>query len=208
MYEFNQLDDNGDIFYLKNSFTVPQKYLEFLEEIDLNKDSYQYIEKWKDWTASNDKSNVYGKQKHINNFKNLSQNQNLNKRILYLINAIKEPLLMCSTKYLFDKKMGVPTEINSFAINKYYPGKGMGPHTDSYEKLDKKRFSILIYLNDNYNGGEIEFPNQNIKLKPEAGSVLIFPTYQPFVHQSYEIFLGNKYFVLAEFGIEEQNANR
>ena len=203
MYEFHQLDDNGDIFYLKNSFTVPEKYLEFLEEMDLNKDSYSYIEKWRDWTASNDNSNIYGSQKHINDIKVLSKDQYLNKKILYLINAIKEPLIMCSTKYLFDKAMGIPTKINSFAINKYYPGKSMGPHIDSYGESDKKRFTLLIYLNENYDGGEIEFPNQNIKLKPEAGSVLIFPTCQPFVHRSYEIFSGNKYFVLAEFGIEE-----
>lgn len=33
----------------------------------------------------------------------------------------------------------------------------------------------LIYLNDDYDGGEIFFPEQNTSYKPNAGSLVIFP---------------------------------
>ena len=123
--------------------------------------------------------------------------------MLYLINAIKEPLHMCSNRYADAKQLGNITEINHFAINKYFSGQAMGPHLDSYGYSNRITFSTLIYLNDNYEGGEIEFPEQNIKIKPEEGSVLIFPTYHPFIHKSYEVKNGYKYFVLAEFGVEK-----
>jgi len=201
MYNFKALDNNS-IFYFTNCVNAPKKYIEHLEEMDKNLDSYPYIEKWRDWTASNDQSNIYGQQKYIDS-RPLSNDQNLNKKMLYLINAIKEPLHMCSNRYADAKQLGNITEINYFAINKYFSGQAMGPHLDSYGDSNKITFSILIYLNDNYEGGEIEFPEQNIKIKPEEGSVLIFPTYHPFVHKSYDVLNGFKYFVLAEFGLEK-----
>lgn len=200
MYNFAALED--EIFYFTDCVNFPKKYIEFLEELDLNKSSHLYIEKWREWKSSNDDL-CYGQQKQINDLNLLSNDENLNKRMLYIINAIKEPLLLCSINYLKARKMGSPTKIKNFAINKYFPGEGMGPHLDSYGPLDKKRFTILIYLNDDYVGGEIEFTNHNIKIKPEEGSVIIFPTYSPYMHKSYSIESGNKYFVIAEFGIEE-----
>lgn len=34
--------------------------------------------------------------------------------------------------------------------------------------------TILVYLNDNFTGGETFFPNLNVKIKPKMGKVLIF----------------------------------
>ena len=90
----------------------------------------------------------------------------------------------------------------AFNFIKYEPGHHFMEHHDhgySYNCV----VSLVAYINDDYEGGEIEFPEQNIKIKPEEGSVLIFPTYHPFIHKSYEVKNGYKYFVLAEFGVEK-----
>ena len=50
-----------------------------------------------------------------------------------------------------------------------------------------------MYLNDNYEGGEIEFPNQKVKIKPEAGSILIFPSMNPYIHESKPTSKNEKY---------------
>lgn len=202
MYNFAALEN--EIFYFTDCVNFPKKYIEFLEELDSNESSYPYVEKWKEWKASNDDL-CYGQKKQINDLNSLSNDENLNKRILYIINAIKEPFLLCSINYLKAREMGSPTKIKNFAINKYFPGKEMGPHLDSYGNSIKKTFTMLIYLNDNYDGGEIEFTNHNIKIKPEEGSVIIFPTYSPYMHKSYPVESGNKYFCIAEFEIEEEN---
>lgn len=197
MYNFQSLDNN-EIFYFTDSLNAPTEYIEFLEELDKNELSHPYIEKWKIWKASNDESYIYGEQKNINNFI-FSDNEELNKKILYLINSIKESLYMCVKSYCLSKNIKNYEIKKDFAINKYYLNKEMGPHTDSYKENFDKSFTILVYINDNYIGGEIEFPEQNIKIKPEAGSVLIFPTYSPFLHQSHKVIEGKKYFAISEF---------
>ena len=202
MYNFACLD-NSQMFYFTDVISVPQKYIEHLENLDKNEFSYPYVEKWKTWNASNDNLKIYGQKKHINLPKNLSLDNNLNQKILYVINAIKEAHYLCSDTYTKVLNIKKPTTINHYAINKYFPGESMGLHVDSYENSNEKRFTILIYLNDDYEGGEIEFPNQNIKFKPKAGSALIFPTQEPYAHKSYDVLDGFKYFVLGEFGLEE-----
>ena len=43
--------------------------------------------------------------------------------------------------------------------------------------------SSVLYHNDNYVGGEICFPNQNIKLKPKPGTFIYFPAQEDFPHE-------------------------
>lgn len=43
----------------------------------------------------------------------------------------------------------------------------------------------LMYLNDEYSGGEIRFPEQNITIVPSPGMVVFFPTH--YIHEVMEI---------------------
>jgi hypothetical protein len=56
-------------------------------------------------------------------------------------------------------------------------------HTDILD-IDKQKYekylwsghlSNLIYLNDNYDGGELYFPHHDLKIKPEPGMLISFP---------------------------------
>jgi len=83
-----------------------------------------------------------------------------------------------------------------FAFKKYNTGIGMGPHVDKYEGNDKESsLSMVIYLNDDSEGGEIEFANQDIRLKPKPGSIIVFPPGEPYLHESKKVTSGNKYMV-------------
>jgi hypothetical protein len=53
--------------------------------------------------------------------------------------------------------------------------------------------SSLIYLNDDYEGGEIFFERQGLKLKPKAGTIVFFPSIFTHPHASLEIKKGTKY---------------
>eukprot|EP01083_Nonionella_stella_P191498 708736_1 len=65
---------------------------------------------------------------------------------------------------------------------RYSPGDFFGPHYDGMYMRDngqRSLITIVIYLNDNYSGGEITFlhpTNENKKywIKPETGMVLLF----------------------------------
>lgn len=52
------------------------------------------------------------------------------------------------------------------------------PNTDYYENsmgsAGQRVFSFLFYLNDNFTGGETEFPKKNTKVSPQTGRLLIW----------------------------------
>jgi len=62
-----------------------------------------------------------------------------------------------------------------------------------------KRFmSAVFYLNDDYEGGELEF-GFGEKIKPEAGDLIFFPSFPLFMHKSLPIKHGTKYAIVTWF---------
>ena len=59
--------------------------------------------------------------------------------------------------------------------------------------ISTRVLSVLLYLNDDYEGGEIEFRHSGLKFKPEAGSVLFFPSNFLYVHEVYPVTRGPRY---------------
>jgi len=53
--------------------------------------------------------------------------------------------------------------------------------------------SAVLYLNDDYLGGEIEFPHFDVKIKPEAGTLVLFPSNYAYRHIAHEVTSGIKY---------------
>jgi Rps23 Pro-64 3,4-dihydroxylase Tpa1-like proline 4-hydroxylase len=106
--------------------------------------------------------------------------------------------MLSSTMYLkYHNIEQIKINTKQCYINKYFPGQYMGPHADSYGNKYDKKYTMLIYLNSNYDGGEIIFNNKNIKFKPKAGSMLIFPAEE--IHSTNIVENGNKYFILLQF---------
>lgn len=53
--------------------------------------------------------------------------------------------------------------------------------------------SVLLYLNDDYEGGELTFRHSGITFKPKPGSVLFFPSNFLYVHEVAPIIKGPRY---------------
>lgn len=75
-------------------------------------------------------------------------------------------------------------------------------HTDYIiSERDMPGYKFLItcttYINDDYEGGEIEFyiDNKKITHKPKAGDILVFPSTEPYYHGVKMIKKGNKFFI-------------
>jgi hypothetical protein len=60
------------------------------------------------------------------------------------------------------------------AINRFIPGVEMGEHTDEVGHEDIK-YGIVIYINDDFNGGEICYQDLDMIHKPKARSLVIHP---------------------------------
>jgi hypothetical protein len=57
--------------------------------------------------------------------------------------------------------------------------------------------SIVVYLNDDYEGGEIWFPRlDNLTIKPKTGDIVVFPSTYIYEHASQDMISGTKYSVV------------
>jgi hypothetical protein len=79
-----------------------------------------------------------------------------------------------------------------WAILKYEPGDFFNAHTDASHEYPRQ-LSQVFYFNDNYEGGELEFPFLPLKVKPRAGEVLLFPSTYLFAHSANKVISGTKY---------------
>jgi predicted 2-oxoglutarate/Fe(II)-dependent dioxygenase YbiX len=75
---------------------------------------------------------------------------------------------------------------------KYRKGEGYKDHYDGGTDIGRA-ISAVVYLNEEYQGGHIEFPNFNVKLKPEKGMLILFPSNYAYRHIAHEIEEGVKY---------------
>lgn len=66
-------------------------------------------------------------------------------------------------------------EQKNILVRKYTAGSFMLPHDDGGVGVVPS-FTALLWFNEDFEGGELEFPDLNLILKPEAGSVLVFPS--------------------------------
>jgi hypothetical protein len=53
--------------------------------------------------------------------------------------------------------------------------------------------ATIIYLNDDYEGGELYFPNQGIQFKPKRGAAYFFPGDMNYIHGITTIESGIRY---------------
>jgi hypothetical protein len=78
---------------------------------------------------------------------------------------------------------------------KYGPGQHFQEHTDhgySYNCV----VSLVGYPNDDYEGGELEFRLQKLKIKPRAGDLFVFPSNFMYPHKSLPVVSGTKYSIV------------
>lgn len=70
-----------------------------------------------------------------------------------------------------------------------------GGHLPAHQDLgvSSRLISTVSYLNDDYEGGEIEFRQSNVRIKPEAGSIVFFPSNFLYVHEVMPIKNGTRY---------------
>ena len=88
-------------------------------------------------------------------------------------------------------------------------------HNDSEDLINGKLarvcerdVTILIYLNDNYTGGELEFPDWGCTFRPKAGTLIAFPSYIEFTHRVHPVQSGERYTIVSWINTNERIYNR
>ena len=73
------------------------------------------------------------------------------------------------------KHYDVDRVIDSINVSKYLEGGYIGNHTDEGILEDTGESTLILYLNDDYLHGDFVLAESGIKVKPEAGDILIMP---------------------------------
>ena len=70
------------------------------------------------------------------------------------------------------------TNCEHLQVLRYKPGGHYKPHQDTFDDMkgNKRMYTVILALNDDYEEGETEFPNLNKKYKLKAGDALFFHT--------------------------------
>jgi len=81
---------------------------------------------------------------------------------------------------IFNKVGGL--DVTGFIVfQRLYAGTELISHFDKYsDKLVE--YAAVLYLNNDYNGGELFFPKFDYEIKPEPGTLIIFPSTEQFEH--------------------------
>jgi prolyl 4-hydroxylase len=68
-----------------------------------------------------------------------------------------------------------PMQGEPLQILRYRPGQEYKPHEDAIPGLANQRImTMLVYLNDDFEGGETEFPKLGVTIRPKRGEGLLF----------------------------------
>lgn len=88
-------------------------------------------------------------------------------------------------------------------IQRMQEGVELKAHTDQ-DTDPSIRYATIIYLNDDYKGGELFFFNKDLDLRPKPGSLVIFPGNKEFNHGVRHVQEGPIRYVIVGF-IKEKN---
>ena len=164
------------------------------------------ITKWEIWNAYGESDgDPYGEVKYMSkHLLDAETNQKTVETSKYIISTLINSMSLAAETYA--KIYNIDSNLLQYAIdalnmpgtkygiNKYFENQYMGPHVDWNEYNSDITYTIVVYLNDNYEGGELFFvdPDINIKIKPKKGSIVMFPSVLPYLHQSCKITEGRK----------------
>jgi predicted 2-oxoglutarate/Fe(II)-dependent dioxygenase YbiX len=126
--------------------------------------------------------------------------QNLNNAVMSCYSSFIEP------KYHSKVKNIEPTQFLAYPVGGHYI-----EHNDSenfengqWVRIAPRDISILFYLNDNYTGGELEFTQLGLTIKPKTGMMIAFPSYKEFAHKVHPVTSGFRYSLVSWLETEQK----
>jgi predicted 2-oxoglutarate/Fe(II)-dependent dioxygenase YbiX len=83
----------------------------------------------------------------------------------------------------------------NYNVLRYRTGQEYKPHSDGSTSTGRA-ISAICYLNNDYEGGHIEFTRFGVKIKPEPGMLILFPSNYAYEHIAHPVTSGTKYAIV------------
>jgi hypothetical protein len=183
-------------------------YLNNVAKIGNSTDNIQYVE---DVLSKEDHLLLLDYVKNADSWKEQPwlartiESDDLPEEILEMLDGIFEIVYKKSVD-LYD------VEINHFQksalhVVKFVKGFSLGPHVDTLSS-EGNHIASVYYINDDYTGGEINFPEHELNIKPKANSLIIFPGNENYLHEVRKIVDNDRYSSAMWFQFTGSNFNK
>lgn len=228
----NKIILDPKVYYYEDGVQNFSELMKTLDEL-IELEGSSGTNSWLDWTASNDKTFIYGKTKAFDLDNIESMEEPYKSKMLFIYNTVQNSFYdVCKDYAICQGDHDEPRLFPVFNIKKYNTGTSMGAHFDQLDGDKTLRYSLVMYLNDDCEGGEISFKiadydgvlntvsphidyEEAIKhkttdfgIKPKAGSVIIFPSSAPYHHTAHLVKSGFKYMVPGHWIHNNMELNR
>ena len=178
----------GCIAIYENAWPAPENTIEMIENTVGNSDSgvfWQRAETTQDGPHQTARTNKMMGITHLAGITNNAALQNVHNQFYMLLLAASIPYAK-----RFNIKEGLWHE--HYQMLKYSQGEEYKGHYDGGTPIGRS-ISCLCYLNGDFEGGELEFPNFHVKIKPEPGMLILFPSNYAYLHIAHPVTSGTKY---------------
>jgi hypothetical protein len=168
----------------------------FISKSDLIK-LYEYcysINEWETWSAGGEDKISTAKTMKANNL-------GLHNTMKGYVNEIQKQI---------EFKFGRPLEPAEAGIRRWDAGEEQALHADGENRDGSPNntyivdYGSVIYINQNFVGGEIYFPQYDLEITPEAGMLVYFPSSKYYLHGVRKILQGIRY-TSPHFWVPEKN---
>lgn len=189
------------VVYYKNIIKDPNELINKIESLEekrsLQKDyRSQSVKPWQAWDYDhgNKEKTIFCWQKFLPKPEDIDINDYFYKEqheiSSQLFNGLEDGLKHYFSLYPYSEK-NIKSREKTMHLLKYKESGFLPAHSD--HGISSRVLSALLYLNDDYEGGNIRFPHCNIDMKPEAGSLLFFPSNFVYVHEVDAVTSGTRY---------------
>lgn len=223
MSDFNIEKIQNTVWVFRNALKNPEEIIEYFNN---NK-------KWDDWYTFGTMTNITGYDLHFDTFPTKEQWDEKFKDINYssalegsIIKKIDSLFYETTSLYLKENDVGIKKWIyQGWNVAKYIPNPADHPdyvmhhHTDfqrekAYQPGIKFGVTAVFYLNENYDGGEVQFRfvkdeslqvvTEDYTYKPGAGDVVVFLSGHPHYHGVSSVSNGEKYIIRTYWRFDQE----
>lgn len=186
----------------RDAIENPQKLVEEITSLDLDNELHEVLPAFTEWAEGFVQPdgvwravNVKGRSKTVRWSDTKFREELIEARqraAEKVVDPLWSALKKCVHLYADYMKVPIPKIITrNIDIRVYAVSKSLGLHTDTNNNGPFTNHSLVIYMNDDYEGGEIWFPDSGIKIKPTAGTIVAFPATTP--HEALAVTKGEKW---------------
>lgn len=117
-----------------------------------------------------------------------------------VIDSIMEVYALYGENYVGVKDYTAPHKVTALNIQKYRHDEKAAYyqfHCEIHPKYSDRVTTFVIYLNDIAEGGETEFLEQRLRVRPKKGTIVIFPAYFTHVHRGNPVLSNEDKYIIS-----------